>query len=333
MSTDHSDLEPIEPNRAQELYLQHKQTECVEKTVRAHRSRTGHFVRWCDEQDIENLNALTGRNLQEYRLWRQEDGDLKKITLNQQMSTIRVFLKWCASVEAVPPNLYEKVMVPRVKPSEERCDETLDAETAETALEYLEKYHYASVEHAVLSLLWETGIRLGAANSLDVEDFDAVEERIDLRYRPDQGTQLKNGENGERPVALSTDLSGMLEDYVANVREDVTDDFGRNPLFSTVHGRMGRTTLRRIVYRTTAPCFRGEPCPDCASEKDSWKCGESVSPHAVRRGSITHFLSQDVPAEIVGDRMNVSRDVLDKHYDKRSEEVKLEQRRGYLENI
>lgn len=66
---------------------------------------------------------------------------------------------------------------------------------------------------------------------------------------------------------------------------------------------------------------------------DEAKCDEAVSPHAIRRGSITHFLSQDVPVEIVGDRMDVSRDVLDKHYDKRSEEVKLEQRRGYLDKI
>jgi hypothetical protein len=58
-----------------------------------------------------------------------------------------------------------------------------------------------------------------------------------------------------------------------------------------------------------------------------------VSPHAIRRGSITHFLSEDVAAEVVGDRMNVSRKVLEKHYDKRSEEVKLEQRRGSLETI
>jgi len=35
----------------------------------------------------------------------------------------------------------------------------------------------------------------------------------------------------------------------------------------------------------------------------------------------------------VSDRMDVSRDVLDKHYDRRSEEVKLEQRRGYLDHI
>jgi hypothetical protein len=58
-----------------------------------------------------------------------------------------------------------------------------------------------------------------------------------------------------------------------------------------------------------------------------------VNPHPIRRGSITHFLSQDVPVEIVGDRMNVSRDVLGKHYDKRSAKVKLEQRRSCLENV
>ena len=40
-----------------------------------------------------------------------------------------------------------------------------------------------------------------------------------------------------------------------------------------------------------------------------------------------------MPVVILGNRMDVSRDVLDKHYDKRSEEVKLEQRRGYLDKI
>jgi hypothetical protein len=40
-----------------------------------------------------------------------------------------------------------------------------------------------------------------------------------------------------------------------------------------------------------------------------------------------------VPTEVVSDRMNVSRDVLEAHYDRRSEEVKVEQRREYLDNI
>jgi hypothetical protein len=87
-----------------------------------------------------------------------------------------------------------------------------------------------------------------------------------------------------------------------------------------------------LVYNVTSLCFRGEPCPGC-EERPEAKCPDAVSPHAIRRGSITHYLSNDVPVEIVSDRMNVSRNVLDKHYDKRSEEVKLEQRRSFLGNV
>jgi len=188
MSTRKDHLEPIDPDSARELFLKHKSTSCAEQTVQSYSYRTEHFVRWCDENGITNMNGLTGRDLQEYRLWRQEDGDLKKITLNQQMSTIRVFLNWCGSIEAVPADLYEKVMVPRVRPQDERNDETLDSDVAEEILAYLSTYQYASREHAVFALLWETGIRIGAANSLDVEDVDTNEERINLVHRPEQGT-------------------------------------------------------------------------------------------------------------------------------------------------
>lgn len=63
------------------------------------------------------------------------------------------------------------------------------------------------------------------------------------------------------------------------------------------------------------------------------KCPGEVIPHAIRRGSITHFLTRDVPVEIIGNRMNVNCKVIDKHYDRRSEEVKVEQLRRYLDNI
>ncbi|RLM56905.1 site-specific integrase, partial [Halorubrum sp. Atlit-26R] len=41
----------------------------------------------------------------------------------------------------------------------------------------------------------------------------------------------------------------------------------------------------------------------------------------------------DVPEKVVSDRMNVGQQVLSKHYDQRTEEQKVEQRRGYLNNI
>jgi integrase len=278
------------------------------------------------------MNELTGRSVQRYRLWRQDDGNLAKITLNQQMSTVRVFLKWAGSIEAVAANLYDKVMVPLVTPAEERRDETLSADAASEILDYLSTFHYASVDHALFALLWETGIRLGGANSLDVGDVHVDEEAIELVHRPESGTQLKNGVNGERPVAITSNLAELLEQYIGNTRMEVSDEAGREPLFTSEYGRLSKSTLRRNVYRVTAPCFRGDPCPDCTGTAET-KCPEAVSPHALRRGSITHALTNDVPVEVIGDRMNVSRDVLDKHYHKRSEEVKLEQRRGYLDNL
>ncbi len=56
-------------------------------------------------------------------------------------------------------------------------------------------------------------------------------------------------------------------------------------------------------------------------------------PHAIRRGSITHWLREDVPTPAVSDRADVSADVIDQHYDERTDQEKMEQRRQYLDNI
>lgn len=332
MATEQDALEPIEPREAYELFLDHKATACADATVRNYRYRLQYFVQWCEENGIDNMNDVSGRDVQRWRMWRQDSKDLEKTTLRNHLCSLRVFVKWCASIEAVPDNLYDKIMVPRVGHGERHREEMLDADTAQDLLDYLSKYHFASIEHVTLALLWQTGMRIGAACGLDVGDVDFDNERIELHHRPDQDTTLKNGKGGERPVAITTELAELLRDHVENQRNDVTDDYGRAPLLTTTVGRMHRTTIRALVYRVTAPCFRGLECPDCKQGEQA-KCSEAVNPHAIRRGSITHFLSQDVPVEIVGDRMNVSRDVLDEHYDQRSEDVKLEQRRGYLDNI
>lgn len=212
---------------------------------------------------------------------------MNTIALNSQMSILRVFLKWCGSIEAVDPNLYDKVMIPSVDRAAERRDEIFEPERAEKILEYLFRYHYASRKHVILVLLWVTAMRLGSLYSLDLDDVDLDGLFLNFEHRPETGTTLKNGPRGERPVAISSELGSILASFIEDIRIEVTDEFGREPFLTSENGRLGKTTIRRDVYKVTAPCFRGRDCPNCVGG-DHGRCGESVNTHSIRRGSITN---------------------------------------------
>jgi len=326
------------------MYLNARKREVSQATLDGYHYQLKHFVRWCEEvARIDNLNNLSGRDLQQYKTWRRDDGDLKPITLEGQLDSLRIFLRWCKSIDAVESDLHKKLhsIMPSLSKKDQQSDSILGTEQAEEILDYLRNFEYASREHVLMELLWSTGIRLGAVHSLDVDDYDSDAERLKLRHRPNTDTPLKNGKEGERMIALNPRVCRVIDNWIEHNRHDVEDDHSRNPLLTTRGGRMKKTSIREHVYRVTRPCFYLSECPEsrdmnqCEGTFSSRysKCPFNVSPHDVRRGSITHYLTEDVPEKVVSDRMNVSKDVLDKHYDKRSEEVKVEQRREYLNDI
>lgn len=106
-----------------------------------------HFLNWREKEDVDDLNELTGRGIQSYRLWLCDDDDLNAVTIRDQLSGFRVFLQWAGSIEAVPETLYTKLMIPRVRRSERSSEQILDADEAQEILEYLARYQYASIEH------------------------------------------------------------------------------------------------------------------------------------------------------------------------------------------
>jgi site-specific recombinase XerD len=333
------DLQPLAPEDGLSLYLQHREGEVSEQTLSSHRYRLEAFVEWCDDEDIHNLNDLSGRNLHSYRVQRREDEDLKPVTLQGQLSTLRVFLEFCASVDAVPEGLREKILLPTVSGEEQASRTTLEAERADRILDYLETYQYASRQHAVMTLLWRTGMRRGSLRAVDLADYDSDSPGIELTHRPEQDTPLKNKQRGERWVALRPYTASLLDDYIEGPRHDVTDEYGREPLLTTAQGRVSLSAIQNSIYTLTRPCQYGE-CPhedydpetcEFTKRAKATKCPSSRSPHDVRSGAITAHLLDDVPIEVVSGRMDVTSDVLDRHYDRRSEREKMEQRREYIQ--
>jgi len=333
--------EPIEPRKAVELYLADRETELTRATITSHKYRLGHFVRWCDQEEITNLNTLTGRQLHEYRQWRRAEGDLSPSSEKTQMDTLRVFIRWLETVDGVEQDLHTKVQSPTLSDEEKSRDVMLDKERADRALEYLRKYKYASRQHVVLTLLWHTMMRVGALHALDVGDFNEDEQYIEVCHRPETGTSIKNADRGERHIALSDEVCSVLVDWIIDRRPEGTDEYGRHPLVSSEQGRVHRTTLRRDCYRYTRPCVFTDECPhdrkiddyNATDHDHPYECPSSVSPHAFRRGALTNALNADIPEKVLSDRANLSESVLDEFYDYRSQQERMEQRRKYLDKL
>ena len=145
-------------------------------------------------------------------------------------------------------------------------------------------------------------------------------------------------------VSVSSDYQvalQVLNDWLRDQRPDVTDDYGREPLLATQYGRPSWTTLPKYAYWYSRPREYGEEYPHerdpdsckAITNEIASKCSSSISPYAIRRGSITHHLSKDIPENAVSDQANVSQRALEQHYDWRSQREKMKQRRQYLRSV
>jgi len=344
------DLEPLSPSEAKELYLEARDGDAAAETVEAQDYRLRAFVMWCDEQGISNVNDLSGRDLYAYRVWRRDGGysgeELETVTLRGDMATLRAFLRFCGEIDAVREDLFDQVPLPRIDGSGDVSASTLDPDRAVDIVEYLGRYEYASRRHVIVLLLWHTGCRVGALRALDLGDVDLDGDRpradgpaVHFVHRPESGTPLKNKDKSTRWNAISEHVAETLRDYIDGPRDDVVDDAGRRPLVTTRQGRVAVTTVRDTLYRVSRPCWRGEACPhDRDPDTCEWtdhgkmsKCPSARSPHDVRSGRVTAHRLADEDRTLVSDRMDASEQILDKHYDRRGERQRAEQRRKFID--
>ena len=127
----------------------------------------------------------------------------------------------------------------------------------------------------------------------------------------------------------------MIDAYIEINRDEAVDEYGREPLLTSRHGRPAASNLRAHVNALTRPCHYARECPHDREEsqceateyKYANRCPSSVPPHAIRRSAITAWLNDGHGKELLADRMNVSAKTLDKHYDVRTKAEKRELRR------
>lgn len=331
----------VDPADAIDLYCDDRREEVRDATLESHRYRLTTFAEFLKEhRDVHDLADVTGRDLHAYKVHRRDEEDIKLVTLQGQFSTIRQYLKFAASIDACDPELVEKVRLP--KPETRARETQLPKVRAERVLEYLDTYEYASRNHALMTMAWHTACRMGGMRALDLRDVHLEDENphLQFRHRRDTGTPLKNGEDGERDVGLAEWAVDVLQDYQEKKRDDVQDEHGRRPFFTTKQGRLSENWLRVQFYKMTQPCLVRE-CPHDEERSSceyvqNWrqwasKCPSTHAPHDVRRGSISAHLMAGWPVPKLSERVNATPRVIRKHYDVRTSREAMLSRNDYLE--
>jgi site-specific recombinase XerD len=323
----------LSPREAVERWLNKMRASKAENTVSSYHYQLKIFVEFCEEEGITSISELTGWDIETYETQRRRS-EVEVISLSKELQTLKLFLEYCARVELVDEGLPKKVSPPDV-PRDAHVDETrLHTDDAKALLEWYEENEFGSRAHALLTVIWFTGCRLGGIRTLDLSDYKSEDQYVQFLHRPDRGTPLKNGRDGERAVGLTDYVVDVLNAYIERHRHDKYDDEGTPPLFTSEVGRASQNAVRAWTYLATQPCLHS-PCPH-GNEREScdWvdyskasKCPSTRSPHQVRTGSITWQLNRGVPIEVVADRVNTSVRVLKRHYDQPTRLEELEERR------
>lgn len=326
--------------KARRDFIQYKEQTQKESTARAYDYPTKDFVEFCDSRGVTVTGEIGKRNVTKWIDKRRNE--VKPITVHNNAKHLRVFLKWMGNRELCDWEIHRQMEIPNVPEDDDVNDQVLREGHAENVLEYLDTYHYASVYHALFYTMWHTGCRISGAIALDVDDFEPSahdDSILTFRNRKAEGTPLKNKNKSDRDVTISDALADVLQDYVSTRREDKTDEYGREPLFTVPSGRLYRQRAYKNVVALTRPCVTGENCPhnraiescDAAQDKEQApSCPSSVSLHPVRKGAITNHINEGWPKELLSERVDVSVEVLEKHYDFRTTERKRQNRRQYL---
>ena len=301
-------------------YLADRQSELSDSSIQNHRYQLKQFREWCGGAGgVDNINDVEPLDLSKFRRYRSQD--LNSNTMYNQLGVVRLFLRFCHRMGWVDESLPDSIVLPTR--SGRSRDSSIDTDRIASILDELERYEYASLNHVILSLLWTASFRIGGLRALDVTDLHVQDQWVDVVHRPDEGTPLKNKSGSEREVNLHGWVCDVLRAWIDDRRPNSGDSHGRKPLAATDHGRIARSSIRERVYSLT-DCGGIDWGCDCKSDG---KCDDSVSPHDIRRSSISAWLDDGAEPELLSGRVDTSVSTMEKHYDIRSETQKRELRR------
>lgn len=192
-----------------------------------------HFEIWSKFYPAtKHINRVTAEIIENFIL-HLHDTDIRDVTINSYLRTIRVFLYYCMECSYV-----EHFKITMIK-ADKKVKETYTEDELKKLLEKPDTNKCSFTEYKTWvfeNYLLGTGNRISSALNLQICDIDFENMLITLRKTKNRKQQI---------IPLSVTLADILKEYL-EVRGGELDDY----LFCNIYGEQGsRRTFQQLVYR------------------------------------------------------------------------------------
>ena len=229
-------------------------------TVSSYLRDVTQFASYLDEQGL-TLREADRETVQAYMSWMQGRGK-SAASATRFLASVKSFYNFLLAEGSITENPAKGVTSAKV---ERKYPEILTAKEVELFLEQPQCVDAKGFrDHAMLELLYATGIRVSELISLNMEDLNLAAGFIRCASK-----------GKERIIPLYHTAVKALQDYVRNVRPQLIADSGEEALFVNMNGeRMSRQGFWKIIkyYQEKA-----------GIEKD-------ITPHTLRHSFAVHLL-------------------------------------------
>ena len=230
-------------------------------TERAYLADVVDLSQFCQQRGIDDLAAV---DLTVLRSWlAQASGSgLSRATIARRAASARAFTAWCTRTRRVEVDPGHRLVSPRVGG---RLPTVLDPEQARQLLEFAGRHDGSPTairDHAILEVLYGSGMRVAELCGVDVDDVDSGARNIRV---------LGKG-NKERMVPYGVPAQRAIDAWLL-VRGDMATE-SEPALFVGQRGRrIDPRVARSVVTRISDAA--GVPV---------------IAPHAIRHSAATHVL-------------------------------------------
>ena len=232
-----------------------------QNTISSYLRDVNQFADYLRNYEDASLRDATGEMVQSYMNWMMGRGK-SAASVTRFLASVKSFYQFLVSQGDMASNPAKGIAATKV---ERKYPEILTSKEVELFLEQPQCVDAKGFrDHAMLELLYATGIRVSELISLDLEDLNLAAGFIRCENR-----------GKERIIPLYHTAVKALNDYVQNIRPQLIADSEEQALFVNMNGeRMSRQGFWKIIkhYQEKA-----------GIEKD-------ITPHTLRHSFAVHLL-------------------------------------------